>query len=376
MERLKPFLTQPNPDLLLFLAVSALKTGFFLGAVMGFTAFLTWVERKLSSLMQDRIGPNRAAVFGLTLLGLFHPIADGIKLMMKEDFVPARADKVLFTLAPVMTLVPVLAAFAVIPFGDYIEICGYRVDLVIARLPLGLLYVLAVSGLAVYGTFLAGWASKSNFALLGALRGAAQMISYEVTLGLTLAGLMMVYGTADLQQIVLAQGRLLYGFIPAWGIVYQFPAFLLFLTAAMAENKRTPFDVVEGESEIIGYFMEYSSMRFAVFMFAEFIEIILVAMLAVTLFLGGWQIPYLGETGFLFPGGRSIAMPHYATAAAQTAAFAAKTAFMCWALMTLRWTVPRFRFDQVMRLAWQGILPLSLLNILATGLVLALAGKL
>ena len=376
MERLKPLIALLDLDLLLFVAVSAVKIGFFLGAVMGFTALLTWVERKLSSLMQDRVGPNRAKIFGFTLLGLFHPIADGIKLMMKEDFVPARASKVLFTLAPIITLVPVLAAFAVIPFGNYVEIMGYRVDLVIARLPLGLLYVLAVSGFAIYGTFLSGWASKSNFALLGALRGAAHMISYEVALGLTLVGLMMIYGTADLQQIVLAQGRLLFGFIPAWGIVYQFPAFLLFLTAAMAENKRTPFDVVEGESEIIGYFMEYSSMRFAIFMFAEFIEIILVAMLAVTLFLGGWQIPYLGEAGFLFPGGRVIAVHPYAVALAQMAAFAGKTAFMCWALMTLRWTVPRFRFDQVMKLAWQGILPLSLLNILITGLILALAGKL
>jgi NADH-quinone oxidoreductase subunit H len=193
-----------------------------------------------------------------------------------------------------------------------------------------------------------------------------------VILGLTLAGLLMIYGTADLQQIVREQGRLLFGLIPAWGIVYQFPAFVLFLTAASAENKRTPFDVVEGESEIIGYFMEYSSMRFAAFMFAEFIEIILVSMLAVTLFLGGWQIPYLGRTGFLLPGGFSMAVHPNLTALAQMGAFAAKTAFMCWALMTLRWTVPRFRFDQIMKLAWRGVLPLALINILITGLAILL----
>ncbi|HBB66508.1 MAG: hypothetical protein A2X28_07605 [Elusimicrobia bacterium GWA2_56_46] len=372
MEKFKPVISLLNLDLLLFTAITAVKIGFLLGAVMGFTAFLTWVERKLSSLMQDRVGPNRASIFGFTLLGLFHPIADGIKLMMKEDFVPARADKVLFTLAPVLTLVPVLAAFAVIPFGNYVDVMGLRVELVIARFPLGLLYALAVSGFAIYGTFLAGWSSKSNFALLGALRGAAQMISYEVVLGLTLIGLLMIYGTADLQQIVREQGKLLFGFIPAWGVVYQFPAFILFLAAAIAENKRTPFDVVEGESEIIGYFMEYSSMRFAVFMFAEFIEIILISMLAVTLFLGGWQVPFLEEAGFLFPGGLALPVHPYLTALAQMGAFAAKTAFMCWALMTLRWTVPRFRFDQVMKLAWQGILPLSLLNILITGLALTL----
>lgn len=364
-----------NKDFLLFSGASAAKVLIFLNGIMAFTALLTLAERKVSALMQDRIGPNRASVFGLALNGLFHPVADGIKMLMKEDFVPGRAEKLLFTLAPFFALVPVLALFAFIPFGNYVEIMGYRVDLVIADLPLALFFILALSGLSIYGTFLGGWASRSNFALLGAMRGVAQMISYEVVLGLTLVGLMMIYGTGGLQDLVRAQGNLLLGFIPAWGIVTQPFAFVLFMTAAIAENKRTPFDLVEGESEIIGYFMEYSSMRFAAFMFAEFIEIILVAMLASTLFFGGWQVPYLYDAGFILPGGAALELPHHAVSLLQMGSFAAKTVFFSWLLLVIRWTLPRFRFDQLMHLSWKRLLPLALLNILATGAVLLALGK-
>jgi len=367
---------EANKDMLLFTGAAAAKILVFLGAVMGFTALMTLAERKVSSLMQDRIGPNRASVFGFSFNGLFHPIADAIKMIVKEDFVPGRAERLLFTLAPFFALVPVLALFAVIPFGDYVMVYGYQVELQIADLPLGLFFVLALSGLAIYGVFLGGWASKNNFALLGAMRGAAQMVSYEVVLGLTLVGLMMIYGTASLQDMVRAQGGLLFGFLPAWGIVYQPFAFILFLTAAIAENKRTPFDLVEGESEIIGYFMEYSSMRFAAFMFAEFIEIVLVSMLATTLFFGGWQAPYLYETGFIFPGGAAFPLNHYLVSAMQVGAFAAKTVFFCWFLLIVRWTLPRFRFDQLMGLCWKALLPLALINILITGTVMLALGKL
>ncbi len=366
---------QANAGILLFTGAAAVKILLFLGAVMGFTALMTLAERKVSALMQDRIGPNRASVFGFAFNGLFQPIADAIKMILKEDFVPGRAEKLLFTLAPFFALVPVLALFAVIPFGDYVMVLGYRVELQIADLPLGLFFVLALSGLAIYGVFLAGWASKSNFALLGALRGAAQMVSYEVVLGLTLVGLMMIYGSASLQEMVRAQGRLLFGFVPAWGVVCQPFAFILFLVAAIAENKRTPFDLVEGESEIIGYFMEYSSMRFAAFMFAEFIEIVLVSMLAATLFFGGWQVPYLYETGFMLPGGAAIPLNHYLVAALQTGSFAVKTIFFCWFMLVVRWTLPRFRFDQLMSLCWKALLPLALINILVTGAVLLALGK-
>ncbi len=367
---------EANKDILLFTLAAGLKVLVFMGGIMGFAALLTLAERKVSALMQDRVGPNRASVFGFSFNGLFHPIADAIKMIMKEDFVPGRAEKLLFTLAPFFALVPVLALFAVIPFGDYVMVFGYQLDLQIADLPLGLFLVLALSGLAIYGVFLAGWASKNNFALLGAMRGAAQMVSYEVVLGLTLVGLLMVYGSANLQDLVRAQGRLLFGAVPAWGVVVQPFAFILFLVAAIAENKRTPFDLVEGESEIIGYFMEYSSMRFAAFMFAEFVEIILVSMLAATLFFGGWQVPYLYETGFMFPGGSALPLNHYLVAALQVGSFSVKTVFFSWFLLVVRWTLPRFRFDQLMGLCWKALLPLALLNILITGAVLVALGKL
>ncbi|MDO8804220.1 MAG: NADH-quinone oxidoreductase subunit H [Elusimicrobiota bacterium] len=365
-----------NKDMLLFTGAAGVKLLAFLGAVMGFTALMTLAERKVSALMQDRIGPNRASVFGFAFNGLFQPIADAIKMILKEDFVPGRAEKLLFTLAPFFALIPILALFAVIPFGDYVMVFGYRVNLQIADLPLGLFFVLAISGLAIYGVFLGGWASKNNFALLGAMRGAAQMISYEVVLGLTLVGLMMCYGSASLQDMVRAQGRLLFGFIPAWGVVCQPFAFVLFLVAATAENKRTPFDLVEGESEIIGYFLEYSSMRFAAFMFAEFLEIVLISMLLATLFFGGWQVPYLYETGFIFPGGAQLPLNHYLVTAMQAGSFAAKTVFFSWFSLVVRWTLPRFRFDQMMGLCWKALLPLALLNILITGAVMTILGKL
>ncbi|MDD2804366.1 MAG: NADH-quinone oxidoreductase subunit H [Elusimicrobiales bacterium] len=370
-----PFL-YAHQELLLFSGVGLAKVLIFMGGVMTFAALLTLAERKVSALMQDRVGPNRASVFGFAFNGLFHPIADALKMIFKEDFVPAKAEKLLFTLAPFFAIAPVIALFAFIPFGDYVTVLGYRVDLQIADLPLALFFILALSGLAIYGTFLAGWASKNNFALLGAMRGAAQMISYEVTLGLTLVGLMMIYGTAGLQEIVRAQGALLLGFIPAWGVVLQPFAFILFLVAAIAENKRTPFDLVEGESEIIGYFMEYSSMRFAGFMFAEFLEMIVIAMLLTTLFFGGWQVPYLYEAGFTLPGGRAIPLNHYLVSALQVGAFTVKVVFFSWFLLIIRWTLPRFRFDQLMTLCWKALLPLALVNILVTGAVLLLLGKL
>jgi len=366
---------EANKGLLLFTGATAGKMAAFLGAVMGFTALMTLAERKVSSLMQDRVGPNRASVFGLAFNGLFHPVADGIKMIMKEDFVPGRAEKLLFTLAPFFALVPVLMLFAVIPFGDYVMVLGYRVDLQIADLPLGLFFVLALSGIAIYGVFLGGWASKNNFALLGAMRGAAQMVSYEVVIGLTLVGLLMIYGTAGLQDMVRSQGGLLFGFVPAWGVVYQPFAFVLFFTAAIAENKRAPFDLVEGESEIIGYFLEYSSMRFAAFMFTEFLEIVLLSMLIATLFFGGWQVPYLYEAGFTLPGGARLPLNHYAVSALQVGAFAVKTVFFSWFMLIVRWTLPRFRFDQMMGLCWKALLPLALLNIFITGAVLLALGK-
>ncbi|HEY4716889.1 MAG TPA: NADH-quinone oxidoreductase subunit NuoH [bacterium] len=358
-----------------FILITLVKILAVISGVLTLTTLLTWAERKVSALMQDRIGPNRAGIMGVTAFGVFHAIADAVKLIMKEDFIPGRANRIIFTLAPVLALVPVLTIFAVIPFGNYIRIGTMNVNLQIANMQLGIFFLFAISSLGIYGTFLGGWASRNNFSLLGGLRGAAQMISYEVTLGLTLVGILMIYGSGSLQEMVVKQGQMLWGFIPAWGVVYQFPAFILFMVAAIAENKRTPFDLPEGESEIIGYFLEYSGMRFAMFMFSEFAEIVLIASIATTLFLGGWQIPFLLNDGFHLPGDIMVKLPHFLVAMLQVASFSIKVIFMCWFLLLVRWTLPRFRFDQLMGLCWKGILPLALLNIFITGVIMLIFGE-
>ncbi len=338
-----------------FVLLTLLKIlGFVLVFCIMLAAVLTWTERKMSAVIQDRIGPNRASILGIRAFGLFHPIADMLKSFVKEDFVPAGANRTLFFLAPAIALVPPLCAFAVVPFGPG--------DLVISNLDSGMLFVFAILGFGIYGTTLGGWASANNFAMLGSLRGAAQMISYEVSMGLNLVGIFLVFGSVSLTQIVAGQGELLWGWLPRWGIVVQPFGFLLFLAAAMAENKRAPFDLPEGESEIIGYFVEYSAMGFATFMLSEFVEVIVIACIAATLFFGGWQIPWVDPAG---TAGGWITV-------AQVAFFAAKVLFLCWFQMLIRWTVPRFRYDQVMSLGWKVLLPLSLVNILATAVVLAL----
>ncbi len=340
----------------MFLGITVIKIVLIcMVFVMTLAALLTWTERKLSSLIQDRVGPNRASVFGVRALGLFHPIADMIKSFAKEDFVPAGANRIMFFLAPALAMIPPLVIFAVIPFGP-------GPWFTIAALDTGILFILAISSLGIYGATLAGWSSNNSFALLGSLRAAAQMISYEVSMGLNLVGVFMVFSTLSLTALVLEQGTLLWGWLPRWGIVVQPLGFILYLTAAMAENKRSPFDLPEGDSEIIGYHVEYSSMRFAVLFLAEFIEIIVIAAVGATVFLGGWQIPWLDPLGRA--GGWTMA--------AQVGAFVFKVVLLCWLLMMLRWTLPRFRYDQVMDLGWKGLLPLSLANIVVTAVVLAL----
>ena len=338
--------------------------------LVSLAAIMTWVERKQSAVMQDRLGANRADVLGLRIIGLFQPMADGLKMFFKEDFVPPRGDKFLHTLAPILAFFPVLATFAVIPFGDTLRIGSLEISLQIADLNIGYLFILAFGGLSVYGAVLAGWSSNNKYSLLGGLRAAAQMISYEVCLGLSLIGLIMVYSTLQLDDIVRQQGQLLFGFLPAWGVFLQPLGFLLFFPAAIAETKRVPFDLPEGESEIIGYYTEYSGMRFGLFYFAEFIEIIVLAALVSTLFFGGYQVPWLYAEGFRFPWGWEWNLPNLAVVILHLLAFFLKIAFFCWLQVLIRWTLPRFRYDQLMRLCWVGILPLAILNILITGAIL------
>ena len=353
---------------------------FVMFVVLNLGGLLTWVERKQSAIMQDRIGANRASIFGVRILGLLHPLADAIKMLAKEDFMPAHADRLLFTMAPFVSAFFALAAFASIPFGDTLRIAGREIELQAVTLNVGILYVLAMLSMGVYGLMMAGWASANNYALLGGQRAAALMISAEVAIGASIMGVVMVYGSLNMQDIARAQGQpllpQLFGpWIPAWGILTQPLAFLLFLTAGIAATKRIPFDTPEGESEIIGYFVEYSGMKFGMFAMADFLETVVIAGMTTALFLGGWQVPYLAASGFAFPWGATVSLPHVLVIALQVGAFLAKVVAMIWFLMLIRWTLPRFRYDQAMRLGWMGLFPLSILNIVVTGLVLLVVGS-
>jgi NADH-quinone oxidoreductase subunit H len=353
------------------LVIKLVLAGIMFFGVLNLAGLHTWIERKQSAVMQDRIGANRADIMGFTIMGLFHPLADAVKMFTKEDIVPAGADRVLHTLAPFFSVFFALVAFAGIPFGDRVVWGDRVIDLQVAKLDVALLYIFAMLSLGVYGVILAGFASRNNYALLGGLRATAQMISYEIALGIAIIGVILVYGTMDLQELVRGQGKYLAGgWIPFWGIVAQPVAFVVFLTAALAETKRVPFDLPEGESEIIGYFVEYSGMKFGMFFLADFLETILVACLATTLFLGGWQVPYLMPDGFHFPWGATILLSQWTYVLLGVASFSIKVLLFCWLFMQIRWTLPRFRYDQLMRLGWLGLFPISVVNVFVTALAL------
>jgi NADH-quinone oxidoreductase subunit H len=354
-------------DLIIKLVLASIM--FF--GVMNLAGLHTWLERKQSAIIQDRIGANRASIFGFRAIGLFHPLADAVKMFTKEDIVPAGADRVLHTLAPFFSVFFALVAFAAIPFGDRLILGDRVIELQAAKINVALLYIFAMLSLGVYGVILAGFASRNNYALLGGMRATAQMISYEIALGIAIIGLVMVYGTMDLQEIVRGQGRYLGGWIPLWGIVVQPVAFFVFATAALAETKRIPFDMPEGESEVIGYFVEYSGMKFGMFFLSDFLETIMVACLATTLFFGGWQIPYLMPDGFHFPWGATLPVSQWIYVLLGIASFSTKVVLFCVLFMQIRWTLPRFRYDQLMRLGWLGLFPIAVVNLLVTAVALA-----
>jgi NADH-quinone oxidoreductase subunit H len=347
-----------------------IKATFILTCVLTLTSLLTWMERKQSAVMQDRLGANRAPILGIRAFGLPHILADALKMFFKEDYVPPGGDKFLHTAAPMVALFFALMSFATIPFGNSIRVAGRSIELQVFPFNVGLLFVFAMMSMGIYGTFLAGFSSNNKFAFLGGLRASSQMISYEITMGATLVGLLMIFGTLDLADLNRAQGALLWGWLPKWGIFLQPLGFLLFLVAGFAETKRVPFDLPEGESEIIGYFLEYSSMKFGAFFMTDFVETILVAALLTTLFFGGWQVPYLQADGFHFPWGSVVILSTLTVTLLQIAAFALKVVVFCWFLLLIRWTLPRFRYDQLMHLGWKILLPLSVLNIFVTGFVL------
>jgi NADH-quinone oxidoreductase subunit H len=366
------------------LVISIVFITYAISVLMGFGTILTWVERKQAAVMSDRIGANRAYLripftqVKLVWWGLFHGMADGLKMILKEDFKPKTYDWYAYAVAPWVVFTPVLLVFAVIPFGGQLvpgelipPLAAWFGDrsyaMQIAQLDAGLLMVFAFGGMTIIGAMLAGWSSSNKFSLLGALRAGSQMISYEVIMGLTILGLIVIFGTVDLNSIVQQQSGIVAGVLPAWGIVLQPFAAILFMTAAIAENKRIPFDLPEAESELIaGYFTEYSAMKMGLFMFAEFIEIAIIGALFTTLFLGGYNLPYMTDSGFAFPGGHTIAMPHGAVVVTQLIVFLAKVFIVCSFQILVRWSLPRFRYDQVLRFAWKFMLPLALINLVAT----------
>jgi len=355
-------------------AITAAKALFIVLLVMQVMSLGVFFERKVSALIQDRIGANRAAILGFAGLGLVNTlVADPVKFLLKEDIVPARTDRLLHFLAPVLSVVPVLVTFAVVPFGDVLQVGGRTINLQAADLNVGILYVLAMVSLGVYGVVLAGWASNDRWSLLGGIRGSAQMISYEIAMGLALVSVVLTYDTLDLQGMARAQGGLVFGWLPAWGILYQPIAFLVFVTAGVAESKRIPFDLPESESELVaGYFTEYSGPKHLMFMMSDFVEVVLVAALVTTLFFGGWQVPYLLRDGFHLPWGAVLALPSWIVALLQVSSFALKLVFFTWLQIVIRWTLPRFRYDQLMRLGWQGLLPVALANVVVSALIIAL----
>lgn len=335
--------------------LEVLKVVVIFGAVMSAVPVLVYAERRGAAFIQDRLGPNRVGPFGL-----LQPIADAVKLIFKEDIIPKNADKVIFCLAPIFVMGPAVLAFAVIPIGKPLHIFGETLALQVANLHVGVLYFLAIGSLSVYGITFGGWASNNKYALLGGIRSTAQMISYEVAMGLTVIAVLMVSGDVHLPGIVASQQGTYLGFIPKWNCFVQPVACVIFVIAAFAETNRLPFDLPEAESELVaGYHTEYSSMKFAMFFMGEYLAMIGMSALMVTLFFGGWTLP-----GVVNPDSITIL-----STVLSVVVFTAKVGFFLALFIWVRWTLPRLRYDQLMRLGWQVLIPLAILNILVTGII-------
>lgn len=353
--------------------------------LLNLASFVIWVERKGSALMQDRIGANRAA-FPLHIpftprswtkwfdfAGMINTlVADPAKAVFKEDWVPKGTGQLMHSLAPFLALFPVIVSFAVIPFGPPVTIGGVQVPLQVAKLDVGVLFVFAFGSLAVYGVVLAGWVSNNKFSMLGGLRASAQMISYEVTMGISLLGILMFYGTLEPSGIIESQSGTIFHFLPRWGVFLNPLGLVLFFVSMMAETKRAPFDLPESESEIVaGYLTEYSGMKFLLFWFGEFAEIVVASALITVVFFGGWQLPYCDIR--MIPSGLWGLLPAWFDQVQFQWApivglivFGAKVAFFCVFQVAVRWTLPRFRYDQLMTLCWKRMLPLAMLNVIGT----------
>jgi len=409
--------------------VIALKILIPFAVILQILPFLIWLERKGAAYIQDRRGPNRASIGGVRLWGIIHSLADVVKLINKEDIIPTHANRLIYTLAPAIAMAVACVTFAVIPWGAPLDINGSVFTLQAADLNVGILYIFSISSLGVYGIMLAGWGSNNKYSLLGGLRASAQLISYELTLGLSVVGVLIFAGSLELGSIVQNQGPMVWH----WNALRQPVACLLFIVAAFAETNRLPFDLPEAEAELVaGYHVEYSSLKFALFFMAEYANMIIASALMATLFFGGWQIPfvstellrrhasqvlYYGGLGFGFfslvagwllirhkpkiiyrdardrerlvlgmpailagmvillltatqgpwqlgPNGAQIV-----TAVLQVLNFLGKVLFFCWVFIWVRWTLPRFRYDQLMNLGWKVFLPVAILNVIVTAAI-------
>ncbi|QIG90613.1 NADH-quinone oxidoreductase subunit NuoH [Chryseobacterium sp. POL2] len=332
-------------------------------------AYSTWAERKVAAIMQDRIGPNRAGPFGL-----LQPLADGGKFFFKEDFTPANAEKFLFVIGPALVMFISLITGAVIPWGKSLNIGGQSFDLQVANIDVGVLYLIGMVSIGVYGIMIGGWASNNKYSLISAVRASSQMISYELAMGLSLLAIIMMAGSLDLKVITESQthGKI-WGIIPEvsglnWNIFYQPVAFIIFLIAALAETNRHPFDLPECESELVtGYSTEYSSMKLGLFMFGEYVNMFISNALITVLFFGGFNYP--GIDWVTNNWGENVA------GILSIVAFLSKTIFGIILFMWIRWTLPRFRYDQLMHLGWKTLIPLALVNLLLTGALILLFGN-
>lgn len=325
---------------------------------LAIAAYSTYAERKVAAFLQDRVGPDRAGPFGL-----LQPLADGLKFIMKEEIIPAVSNKFLFVIGPCIAMLTALMAGVVVPWGSTLVIKGQEYSLQIADLNIGILYIFGVVSIGVYGIMIGGWASNNKFSLLGAIRASAQMISYEIAMGISIIAFVMVTGTLSLKEIAVMQAGGVGGDWNFWNVVYQPVGFIIFLICAFAECNRTPFDLPECETELVGgYHTEYSSMKLGFYLFAEYINMFISSAVISTLYFGGYNFPFMNDLG----------LAHNTITILGTVALFGKIFFFIFFFMWIRWTIPRFRYDQLMNLGWKGLLPLSIVNLLVTGLILIL----
>ena len=327
--------------------------------------YTTYAERKVAAVMQDRVGPNRAGPFGL-----LQPLADGLKLFFKEEIIPLTSNKLLFVLGPALAMVTAMLTSAVIPWGSSIEIFGRNVSLQIADVNIGILYVFGVVSLGVYGIMIGGWSSNNKFSLIAAVRGASQIISYELAMGLSLIALLMMTGSLSMKTIVEQQMSGGWGGLLGWNVLYQPLGFLIFLICVFAECNRTPFDLPEAENELnFGYHQEYASMKLGFYLFAEYVNMFISSAVVSTLFFGGYDIPFVNEATLALSWGDNI------VALLGFVSLFSKIVFFLFLFMWVRWTIPRFRYDQLMDLGWKKLIPLALANMIITAIVILWLNK-